>query len=67
MTTFSYGCWITGEGPEKGCLVKLTEEKFVMALKEALAIAPNGDVGRAVDIIKAAVSSEMRKSVAARR
>jgi len=64
MSTFTYGVWITEDGPEKGSLVKIEEKKFVAALKEAIAIAPDGDVERAVDIIKAQVMAELRRVLA---
>lgn len=66
MSTFTYGVWITDEGPEKGALVKIEEKKFVAALKEAIAIAPGGDVERAVDIIKAQVMAQLRLVIAKR-
>jgi len=66
MSTFTYGVWVTGEGPEKGALVKIEEKQFVAALKEAIAISPGGDVERAVDIIKAQVMAEMRRELAKR-
>jgi hypothetical protein len=66
MSTFTYGVWITEDGPGKGALVKIEEQKFIAALKEAIAISPGGDVERAVDIIKAQVMAELRRVLAKR-
>lgn len=64
-SVFSYGCWLTSEGPEKGHLVKISEERFTVAMTEAMDIAHN-DVGRALGIIKAQVMAQLRKTLAAR-
>lgn len=58
---FSYGCWLTAEGPHgEGARVTIPEVKFVQAMTEALAIT-QGDVPRAISLIKAQVMAELRR------
>ena len=57
--TFSYGVWITEEGPNSA-RVTIDEKRFVQALTEALSIC-KGDAERAVSLIKAQVMAELRR------
>lgn len=60
--TFSYGCWLTAEGPHgEGARVTIDEKKFVQAMTEAVAIT-GGDVAKALSLLKAQVVAELRRA-----
>lgn len=62
-SVFSYGCWLTAEGPHgDGARVTIPEAKFVQAMVEACEIT-SGDVAKAISLIKAQVMAELRRGV----